>query len=189
MSGPSLGTNLPGMDTSVVDIGLLVLRVGVGLPFALHGCQKLFGWFGGNGLRGTAAWFASLGFGNGRTAALLAGTGEIAGGVGLAIGLLTPFAAAAVVGTMMTAALVNNAAAGYWSVAKGWELNGYLIVVASAVAIAGPGAFSLDAILALPDRLGFALDGVLGAGAIAVGAVGGWVRWATRSDPDGPSSA
>jgi HAD superfamily hydrolase (TIGR01509 family) len=45
------GTSLPAMDVTPLDVGLLVLRVGVGLPFALHGCQKLFGWFGGGGLR------------------------------------------------------------------------------------------------------------------------------------------
>lgn len=173
------------MDTSALDVGLLVLRVGVGLPFALHGCQKLFGWFGGGGPRGTAAFFASLGFGDGRAAALLAGVGELAGGVGLALGLLTPLPAAAIAGTMTTAAFVNNAQSGFWSVAKGWELNGYLIVVAAAVAVAGPGALSLDAALDLPGRLGLSLDGALGAGIVAVGILGGWLRWVTRTRPGG----
>jgi putative oxidoreductase len=173
------------MDPTAVDVGLLILRVGVGLPFALHGAQKLFGWFGGGGLKGTSAWFASLGFGSGRTAALMAGTGELAGGIGLALGLLTPLAAAAVVGTMTTAAFVNNAEAGFWSVNKGWELNGYLIVVAAALAITGPGTLSLDTALGLSDRLlaglGLALQGAPGAALVAVAFVGGWVRWATRS--------
>ena len=57
------------MEPTAVDLGLLVLRLGVGLPFALHGFQKLFGWFGGGGLARTADWFASLGFGRGRAAA------------------------------------------------------------------------------------------------------------------------
>ena len=168
------------MDTTPLDLGLLVLRVGIGVPFALHGFQKLLGWFGGGGRRATAAWFASLGFGDGRAAALLAGSGEIVGGLGLAAGLLTPLAAAAVMGTMTTAAFVNNAAAGFWSVAKGWELNGYLIVVATAVAIMGPGALSLDAVLDVPGLLGVQLDGTLGAGAVGAGLLGGWARWATR---------
>ena len=169
------------MEPTAVDLGLLVLRLGVGLPFALHGFQKLFGWFDGGGLSRTAAWFASLGFGRGRAAALLAGASEIVGGIGLALGLLTPLAAAAVVGTMTTAAFVNNAESGFWSVAKGWELNGYLIVVAAALAVAGPGALALDAVLELPLRLGVPLDGVIGAGAVLVGAVGGWLRWITRT--------
>ncbi len=162
-----------------VDTGLLVLRVLVGVTFSLHGFQKLFGWFGGGGLTGTAGWFRSLGFGDGRAAALLAGGGEVAGGLGLALGLLTPLAALAMIGTMTTAALVNRADNGFWSVSKGWELNGYLIVVAATVAITGPGAYSLDA--------WFGLDGWSGPGVgLAVTVVGvlfGWLRWVTRTTP------
>jgi putative oxidoreductase len=169
------------MEISPLDLGLLILRVGVGLPFALHGFQKLFGWFGGGGFRGTSAWFASLGFGDGRAATLMAGVSEIAGGIGLALGLITPLAAAAVVGTMTTAAFVNNAQAGYWSVSKGWELNGHLIVVATALAVAGPGRVSLDVLLDLPTRVGVPFDGLVGLGLVLVGALGGWSRWVTRS--------
>jgi putative oxidoreductase len=168
------------MDITPLDLGLLILRIGVGLPFALHGFQKLFGWFGGAGPKATAAWFASLGFGSGRAAALMAGTSEIVGGLGLALGLLTPLAAAAMVGTMTTAAFVNNAESGFWSVAKGWELNGYLIVVATALAVAGPGALALDALLDVPGRIGLRLDGAVGSGAVLVAAAGGWLRWVTR---------
>jgi putative oxidoreductase len=168
------------MDISALDAGLLVLRVGVGLPFALHGFQKLFGWFGDGGRSSTTAWFASLGFGDGRAATIMAGTSEIVGGIGLALGFLTPLSAAAVVGTMTTAAFVNNAASGFWSVAKGWELNGYLIVVASALAISGPGALALDALLDVEGRLGLPLGGTTGLVAVLVGGVGGWLRWATR---------
>ena len=167
------------MDVTTVDLGLLLLRVGVGLPFALHGAQKLFGWFGGGGIRGTAAFFAGLGFGRGRAAAVAAGVAELLGGLGLALGLLTPLAAAGVAGTMTTAAFVNNAEHGFWSVAKGWELNGYLIVVAAAVAIAGPGAVALDAVLGLgPD--GAPLAGVAGGAIVLAAIAGGWLRWATR---------
>jgi putative oxidoreductase len=158
-----------------VDVGLLLLRVLVGVGVSLHGFQKLFGWFGGGGLDGTAGWFRSLGFGDGRVAAVLAGTGEVAGGLGLALGCLTPLAAAAVIGTMTTAALVNNAENGFWSVRKGWELNGYLIAVAWALATAGPGAVSVDA------AVGLDLAGVVpGLLALLVGAGGGWLRWVTR---------
>ncbi len=165
-----------------IDEGLLLLRVLVGVTFALHGAQKLFGWFGGGGLGGTSGWFAALGFGDGRLAALLAGAGELGGGLGLAAGLVTPLSAAAVAGTMTTAALVNNAESGFWSVHKGWELNGYLIAVALALAVTGPGAYSLD------HLLGFeALAGpVVGGGAVVLGIVGGWLRWATRDTGDQP---
>lgn len=157
-------------------IGLLVLRVLVGVTFSLHGFQKLFGWFGGGGLDGTAGWFRSLGFGQGRVAAYMAGGSEVAGGLGLALGLLTPFAAAAMIGTMTTAALVNNADGGFWSVNKGWELNGYLIVVAASVAIIGPGEYSVDHELGL-DALWGVVPGIV---AVLAGVAGGWLRWNSR---------
>jgi putative oxidoreductase len=171
------------MEPPAVDVGLLVLRVGVGLTFSLHGMQKLFGWFGGSGRARTADWFASLGFGDGRTATWMAGSGELLGGLGLAFGLLTPLSAAAVAGTMTTAALVNRHEHGFWSVDKGWELNGYLIVVAASLAIAGPGAISLDRLLGsgdLPVIGGLLTGGPAGAVLVAIGVLGGWLRWATR---------
>lgn len=168
------------MDQAAIDAGLLLLRVLVGVTFSLHGMQKLFGWFGGGGPEGTARWFASLGFGDGRAAALAAGGSEIVGGLGLALGLLTPLSAAAMIGTMTTAALVNNAENGFWSAHKGWELNGYLVVVAWAVATTGPGRWSLDHALGLADVV--PLSGVVvGLAALAVGVAGGWGRWATRT--------
>lgn len=160
-------------------IGLLILRVLVGVTFSLHGFQKLFGWFGGGGLDGTATWFRSLGFGEGRAAAVMAGSSEVSGGLGLAFGLLTPFAAAAMIGTMSTAAFVNNASKGFWSAGNGWELNGYLIVVAWAVATIGPGELSLDHLLGL-DVLWGVVPGLL---ALALGVAGGWLRWTTRTPP------
>ena len=161
-------------------IGLLVLRVLVGVAFSLHGFQKLFGWFGGGGLDGTAGWFRSLGFGDGKAAAIMAGSGEVVGGLGLALGFLTPFGAAAMIGTMTTAGFVNNADGGYWSVSKGWELNGYLVVVAAAVAITGPGTLSVDHALGLEVLWGV-VPGVL---AVVAGVVGGSLRWATRDTGD-----
>lgn len=159
-----------------VDIGLLVLRVIAGVTLSLHGMQKLFGWFGGGGFDGTARWFASLGFGDGRRATLLAGSTEISGGLGIAVGLLTPVAAAGVIGVMTVAALVNNADHGFWSAAKGWETNLYVMLPAVTVAITGPGLYSLDAALGLTD-----LSGVVpGVAATALGLGLGWLRWATR---------
>ncbi len=165
----------PVADPTAVDAGLLLLRVLVGVGLSLHGFQKLFGWFGGGGLTGTASWFRSLGFGDGKVAAVLAGTSEVAGGLGLALGLLTPFASVAVIGTMTVAALVNNADNGFWSVRKGWELNGYLIAVAWALATIGPGSWSLDAMLGI--HVAGIGPGLL---ALVVGVGLGWTRWSTR---------
>lgn len=164
-----------------VDLGLLVLRVIVGVAFSMHGMQKLFGWFDGGGFEGTARWFSSLGFGDGRAAAVMAGGSEILGGLGLAVGLLTPLAALAMVGTMTTAALVNNAENGFWSASKGWELNLYLMVIPVVVVITGPGRWSLDHALGLGDLLPVPVAGLVAGVVVAVAGVGaGWLRWATR---------
>lgn len=163
-----------------VDLGLLVLRAIVGVVFAMHGMQKLFGWFGG-GFEGTARWFSSLGFGDGRVAAAMAGGSEVLGGLGLAAGFLTPLAALAMIGTMTTAALVNNADNGFWSANKGWELNLYLIVIPVAVTITGPGRWSLDHGIGLDTLVPVPVSGI-GAGVVValVGVGAGWLRWATR---------
>ncbi|MFA9429311.1 DoxX family protein [Egicoccus sp. AB-alg2] len=162
-------------DAAAVDAGLLLLRVLVGVVFAAHGFQKLFGWFRGGGFEGTAGWFRSLGFGDGRVAAAMAGTTEICGGLGLAAGLLTPFAAAGVIGVMTVAAHVNAREKGFWSVRNGWELNYYLMAVAFGLAVTGPGRWSLDAALGLQLR-GLAV----GLGALLVGTGLGTLRWVTR---------
>jgi putative oxidoreductase len=173
------------VELTATDLGLLVVRVGIGVVFSMHGFQKLFGWFGGGGFAGTSRWFASLGLGDGRVAALLAGGSEIVGGLGLAFGLLTPLAAAAMVGTMTVAAFVNHEAKGFWSAGNGWELNYHLIVAASAVAIAGPGAASVDAVLGIED-----VGGPLLRALVVLVAIGlGWLRWATRSRPPSEDGA
>lgn len=173
-------TGDPATALADVDLGLLILRVLVGVTFAAHGMQKLFGWFDGGGRDATGRWFASLGFGDGRMATVMAGGSEISGGLGFATGLLTPLAAAALIGTMTTAAFVNNADGGFWSASKGWELNGYLIAVAWAVTTTGPGRFSLDAALGLGRLSGFPA-GLL---ALAAGVGLGYARWATRAKDD-----
>jgi len=89
-----------------MDTGLLIIRVVIGLSLAAHGAQKLFGAFGGHGIAGTGGFFESLGMRPGKVLATLAGLAEFVGGLGLVIGLLIPFAAAAIVarGTPSSAA-------------------------------------------------------------------------------------
>src|SRR5678815_1050474 len=86
-----------------MDIGLLVLRLAVGLTMAAHGGQKLFGWFGGYGIAGTGGFLESLGFRPGKVHAGLAGTAELLGGLLIALGLLTPVGAALVIAVMVVA--------------------------------------------------------------------------------------
>lgn len=125
------------------DAGLLLLRGVIGLLFIGHGTGKLFGWFGGGGLAGTAGFFESVGYAPGQPLAVLAGLTETVGGLLLVLGLLTPLGAAAVIGMMVNAAAVKSPA-GFWISNNGFEFEFVLIVSMLALAIAGPGAHSLD---------------------------------------------
>jgi putative oxidoreductase len=124
-----------------MDAGLLTLRVVVGLLFAVHGTQKLFGWFGGHGLEGTAGFFGQLRYRQPRLAALAAGVFETGGGIFLALGLLTPLAAAAIVGVMLNAIFSAKLKAG---LVGGYELDVLYAIAAVALAFTGAGAYSID---------------------------------------------
>ncbi|MGW8557467.1 DoxX family protein [Streptomyces tubercidicus] len=125
------------------DAGLLLLRLTVGLILAGHGAQKLFGLFGGRGLDATAQGFEALGYRPGSFFAGLAGASELLGGLGLAIGLLTPLAAAALIGVMINA-MALAAPKGLWAETGGMEYQLTIAVVALTVAATGPGRFALD---------------------------------------------
>ena len=132
-----------------MDTGLLVLRIVVGLLLAGHGAQKLFGWFGGGGLNGTAWFFRSVGYRPPRLMAGLAGGIELVGGAALVAGFMTPLAASAVIGTMLNASVAVHRRNGLWAVDNGYE---YPLVVATAaltLSFTGAGAASLDARLGL----------------------------------------
>lgn len=125
------------------DLGLLTLRLGTGGALFAHGAQKLFGWFGGHGLQGTAQFMESLGYRPGRRSALASGLAEAGGGALLALGLATPAAGAAVVGGMTGAAAVH-APNGFFNTSGGYELPALYGLVGAGLAVAGPGRFSLD---------------------------------------------
>jgi putative oxidoreductase len=127
-----------------MDFGLLALRVVVGLLFAGHGAQKLFGAFGGHGIDGTAGFFEQIGLRPGRLHARAAGSAEFFGGLLIAAGLVTPFAAAALIGVMTAAVITVHAKNGPWVGDNGFEYNLVLSAVAVALAGVGPGQWSLD---------------------------------------------
>ncbi|KUL38914.1 DoxX family protein [Streptomyces sp. NRRL F-4489] len=109
-----------------------------------HGSQKLFGILGGRGLTRTADGFAALGYHPGKLFALIGGLSEFLGGLGLALGLLTPLAAAALIGVMINAMVTVTAAHGLWDTDGGVEYSVCIAVVALAVAAIGPGRLSVD---------------------------------------------
>jgi putative oxidoreductase len=127
-----------------VDIGLLIIRLVIGVTIAGHGSQKLFGWFGGRGLRGTGESFERMGYRPGGLFALFAGTSECGGGILLVGGLLFPLAAAAVIGMMLNAALSVHLKNGFWVANTGWEYTFVIGGVAAGLAFTGPGRYSLD---------------------------------------------
>ncbi|MBV7508756.1 DoxX family protein [Bacillus sp. sid0103] len=131
----------------MINIGLLIIRLVIGLLFVGHGAQKLFGWFGGYGLKGTGGWFESIGMKPGVTMALLAGLAELIGGILFTLGLLTPLAGILIAGTMVMAIVKVHAANGLWSTANGYEYNLTLLAVAIGIALIGPGKYALDALL------------------------------------------
>ncbi|EPZ38578.1 MULTISPECIES: DoxX family protein [Anoxybacillus] len=131
----------------MMHIGILLIRLAVGLTFMGHGAQKLFGWFGGYGLKGTGGWLESIGLKPGMTMALIAGLAEFVGGLLFALGLFTPFAALLIAATMFVAIVKVHAPNGFWITQNGFEYNLILIVVVIGVALIGAGDYSLDALI------------------------------------------
>jgi putative oxidoreductase len=130
-----------------VNIGLLLLRLAVGLTLAAHGSQKLFGWFSGPGLAATSQFFTVLGFPPGRRHAFTAGLAEIVDGILLALGFLMPLAAAATIAVMVVAVFTVHISRGFFNQNGGYEYNLVLSVAALTLAFTSPGSLSLEAFL------------------------------------------
>jgi len=127
----------------MMDAGLLIIRLVVGLIFAGHGAQKLFGWFGGYGLKGTGGYLDSIGMKPGVLMALIAGLGELVGGLLFAAGVLTWVGAVLIAATMVVAIVKVHGKNGLWVTSNGYEYNLILIAIVVGVALIGPGALVL----------------------------------------------
>lgn len=132
---------LPADYFNGLAVGLLLVRVILGITLAAHGYNKFFG---GGRIPGTAGWFDSIGMKPGKVHALAAASTELGSGVLLALGLLTPVAAAGFVGVMVVAAWTVHRKSGFFIVKSGWEYNLILATAAVGIATTSPGRISLD---------------------------------------------
>ena len=165
-------------EGAAVDLTLLVLRGATGAVMLAHGVNHVIG---GGRIAGTARWFESLGMRPGRLHAWLASGTEIGAGVLLVLGLITPLAAAGVVGVMVVAWITNHLGNGFFIFrpGEGWEYVMTLTVVGLALGALGPGSWSLDDALGLDDLAGtdgLVLTAGLGLGGAAALLLGFWRR-------------
>jgi putative oxidoreductase len=155
-------------DLDAINLALLVLRCGLGAVMLAHGINHIFG---GGKIAGTGRWFESLGMKPGRLHAWIASLAEVGGGAMLVVGLLTPLAASAVVGTMLVAWITNHRGNGFFIFrpGEGWEYVMTLTLAGFSLAILGAGEWSLDRALDLDDDL----RGVTGLVIVLIAGVGG----------------
>ena len=168
-----------------MSYGLLLLRVVIGVIFAAHGAQKLFGWWGGPGPAGTRGWLGGMGFRPAWLFATLVSLQEFGGGLLLAFGFLTPLGALAVTASMVVAIAMVHGKNGFWNGNGGYEFNLALTAAAVALAATGPGRFSIDRALHWDDNL----SGVRWAvGVVVVAVAGGALAIASRKKEAAPGT-
>jgi putative oxidoreductase len=165
----------------IMDAGLLLARLVFGLLMAAHGAQKLFGWFGGYGLTGTAGFFEQLGFRPGKLFAATAAGTEVVAGLLVALGLLGPLGPALIVSVMIVAAVTVHWQGGVFAQTNGIEVPLLYGVAALTMALTGYGALSLDAALALTWS-----DPVIWT-VLALGVIGGFANLAIRKTAPAPA--
>src|ERR1700694_4581158 len=137
------------MNIMELALPLLLVRLILGLGFAGHGAQKLFGWFGGYGIAGTGGFLEQLGFRPGATFALAPGPGEFLGGLLIALGLCGPIGPMLVISAMVVAIVTVHLRNGFFAASNGVELPLLYLLIALGYAFAGFGPLSLDAALGL----------------------------------------
>ena len=132
------------MDQNAIDLGLLILRLVLGVTLALHGVAKYRG-----GIEGVGRWFESEGLRPGILHAHLAASSEVIFGCAIAAGLMTPLACIGYMGVMIVAGWVSHRKNGFFIIKDGWEYVFVLGAGAASLALLGPGSWSLDEALGL----------------------------------------
>lgn len=165
-------------DLQTVSIGLLLLRVVVGLIMAAHGASKLWGWFGGYGLRGTGEAFAQMGFQPGRAFAAAASISEIVSGLLVTLGFLGPIGPALMISVMIVATISVHWGQGLFA-PKGVEVPLLYAAGAFGLALTGFGEYSLDAWLGITAHWAAPITWIV----LIVGIVGGFANLALRRRP------
>lgn len=126
-----------------LSLGLLIIRVVVGVTLATHGLNKIFG---GGKIAGTAGWFGSMGMKMPKANAWIAALTEIGSGALLALGFLTPLAAAGMVAIMVVALIATHRKNGWFIFNPGGGIE-YVVVLAAVgigLACTGAGEWSID---------------------------------------------
>jgi putative oxidoreductase len=160
----------PFMDT--FDLALLLLRLGVGLTFAAHGAQKIFGWWGGPGISGWRGAIANMGFRPVTLFTAISALAEFGGGLFLAAGLFTPLAGAVLVGQSVVIIGHIHWPNGFFNSKGGYEFPLVLAVGAVALVLIQAGAWSID------GATGFSLDANLRIALVIAGVIGGLISLA-----------
>ncbi len=134
---------------SISDAALLVIRIVLGVIFIVHGGQKLFAWYGGPGIQGFTQGMGRFGVAHPVPLGWMAALSEFGGGLLVLLGLLTPFAAALIISTMLVAIARVHFAKGFFNTKGGWEFNLSLITLALVLVLLGAGAISIDHLLGI----------------------------------------
>jgi putative oxidoreductase len=139
----------------LANIGILLLRIALGLTFIGHGSQKLFGWFKGSGWQGTTGMITHMGLRPVWFWTLISSLSEFGGGLLVVLGFLSPLGSLGIIASMLTAIIKVHWKAGFWNTNRGFEFPLINLVSALALGLTGPGRFALDTALGivLPEPL------------------------------------
>ena len=173
------------VDAQLLDLGLLVLRVVIGLIFAAHGSQKLFGWFGGYGLAGTGGFMETLGFRPGKTFATAAALAEFFGGLLFAVGFLGPVGSALMISVLIVAMTTVHRKNAFFVATNGIEHPLMFATAALAIALTGPGRYSIDAAVGITNWETPKWTWII----LLIGIVGGFLNLALRRQGPATKSA